>query len=229
MSAGSAPPAAVVFDFDGVILESVEIKTEAFLALFADRPEHHGAIRDLHHRLGGISRGVKIELIHRDILGLPLSPADKAALEARFARLVVDRVLACPMVPGVEDALCALHRAGVPLFVASGTPEEELRALVRGRGLAPWFRAVYGSPRSKTVLLELIAASVGVPGSALLMIGDALTDHEAAVSVGALFLGRVPPGQSSPFPPGTRVVADLTELAETVTTHGVVIDPPVSP
>ena len=37
-------PKAVIFDFDGVILESSNIKTEACLELFEDYPEHRAAI-----------------------------------------------------------------------------------------------------------------------------------------------------------------------------------------
>src|SRR5690606_22889470 len=39
---------AVIFDFDGVILESVKVKTDAFKELFSDYPEHLEAIVAYH-------------------------------------------------------------------------------------------------------------------------------------------------------------------------------------
>lgn len=39
MELGSLAPSAMIFDFDGVILESAEIKTQAFIELFRDVPE----------------------------------------------------------------------------------------------------------------------------------------------------------------------------------------------
>jgi beta-phosphoglucomutase-like phosphatase (HAD superfamily) len=47
---------AIVFDFDGVILESADIKTNAFRALFASYPEHVDQIVDFHLRNAGVSR-----------------------------------------------------------------------------------------------------------------------------------------------------------------------------
>jgi beta-phosphoglucomutase-like phosphatase (HAD superfamily) len=47
---------AVIFDFDGVIVESMDIKTQAFVELFRDHPEHHETIVRLHLENGGMSR-----------------------------------------------------------------------------------------------------------------------------------------------------------------------------
>ena len=48
------------------------------------------------------------------------------------------------------------------------------------------------------------------------MVGDAIADHEAAAAHGLAFVGRVPAGRSSPFPAGTRLVADMAALAAAV-------------
>src|SRR5271166_1937444 len=98
---------AIIFDFDGVIVESTDIKTEAFRSLFADWSEKLEAIVDLHQRHAGIDRLVKFEVIYREILCLPLTAERKAALAARFAELVVERVVACPLVPGAAAFLAA--------------------------------------------------------------------------------------------------------------------------
>ena len=52
---------ALLFDFDGVILESADIKTDAFRELFADQPAHVEEIVALHQRYGGVSRHVTLE------------------------------------------------------------------------------------------------------------------------------------------------------------------------
>jgi hypothetical protein len=39
-----------------------------------------------------------------------------------------------------------------------------------------------------------------------------MTDYRAATATGVAFLGRVPPGEQSPFPDGTPLVSDLTCL-----------------
>src|SRR5688500_11624263 len=73
-------PSAVIFDFDGVILESANIKTEAFLTLFADHTEHREAIRGYHVRNVGISRFRKFEWIYSELLKTPLCEAESIRL-----------------------------------------------------------------------------------------------------------------------------------------------------
>ena len=206
---------AVLFDFDGVVLESADLKTEAFRLLFADHPDHLEAILALHQRHAGLSRLVKFEMIHRDILGRPLPAAERDDLARRFAELVVEQVLACPMVAGAETVLRTLAPR-LPLAVVSGTPETELREIVARRGLTPYFRGVHGSPRGKTGIIADLLARHGWRPERVVMVGDAIADHEAAAAHGLAFVGRVPAGRPSPFPAGTRLVADMTTLARAV-------------
>ena len=112
---------AILFDFDGVLVESVDIKSTVFCALFADWPDHRDAILSLHERHGGLSRLVKFDMIYRDILKVPLSDDRRADLARRFAGLVLEQVVACPMVAGAEAVLRALAPR-LPLEVVSGTP-----------------------------------------------------------------------------------------------------------
>ncbi len=55
---------AIIFDFDGVILESMDVKTKAFALLFKDYPEHLPAVLALHQTHGGMSRFEKFEIIY---------------------------------------------------------------------------------------------------------------------------------------------------------------------
>lgn len=204
-----APPRAVVLDFDGVVLESVDVKTRAFEALFA--PEGAEAARrivDYHIANGGISRFEKFRWAYREILRRPLTEEQERALGDRFNALVEDAVAVCDWVPGAREFL---QSARWPLFVASGTPEEELRRIVERRGLSGRFRAVYGAPTKKAEILRCVAGEVGCLVSELVMVGDAINDLDGARQAGARFIGRAAvPGA---FPAGTTVIPDLTSLA----------------
>ena len=211
---------AIAFDLDGVILESVAIKLEAMQVLFAGHEAHLAEIAALHERHAGISRYVKFDAIYRDILDTPLAPEARDELGRKFSNLVVEKVLACPFVPGAREFLEAHHRS-TPLFVVSGTPDEELAAIVSGRGLAPYFKGVYGTGRGKAEILRSILANLTCTARDLVFVGDGLTDFEAARAVAVPFVGRVREGEDSPFPASTAIVLDLTELdkaLENVTT-----------
>lgn len=152
---------AIAFDFDGVILESADIKTVAFVELFAAYPDRQSAIRDYHLENIGISRYVKFEYIHRVILGLPYDDLVREALGAEFTRLTKARILACPEVPGARELLAGLQ-GRVLRVVASGTPEGELRDIVKERGLTGWFEEVWGTPRTKQEILRDLMARHGI-------------------------------------------------------------------
>lgn len=205
-------PKGIVFDFDGVILQSVDIKTRAFEALFAgEAPESVARILAYHLANGGISRYEKFRHAYREILRRPLSADEEKALGDRFNALVEQAVSVCPWVPGAREFLAARH-AQLPLFVASGTPQVELRRIVERRGLSGFFRGVYGTPDKKDAILRKVAAELACAPAELLMIGDAGNDYDAARAVGAAFVGVVAPGTPDPFPPGVAVLPDLTGL-----------------
>ena len=156
---------AIVFDFDGVILESAEVKTEAFLELYAAHPDKLGAIREYHVSQAGISRYVKFEHIQRNILGLPYTEDDKRRVSAEFERLTRERIFRCPQVPGAEDLLRGL-RGRVRRIVGSGTP------------------------RLKPGILKDVMARHNLSPRQVLMVGDGMSDYDAARETGTRFLAR---------------------------------------
>jgi HAD superfamily hydrolase (TIGR01549 family) len=202
---------AVVLDFDGVIVESADVKTEAFRALFAPWGEEVAHAVVAHHlRHEGISRFEKFRHAYREILRRPLGPEEERELGERFSALVEDQVVAVPLVHGAREFL---ETAPVPLYVASGTPGAELARIVARRGLHPYFKAVFGSPSGKGEILRRIVDTGGFERGAVVMVGDAWSDFTGAREAGVSFVGRVRPGSASPFPAGVPVVADLRALA----------------
>lgn len=205
---------AVILDFDGVIVESVDIKTAAFRTMFAGYPDQVDAIVAFHEANAGVSRYEKFKVIYRDVLHEPCDEERLRALGERFLELVMDAVIRCPLVQGAESFLQRWAQR-YALFLASGTPEVELMEIVQRRGLAPFFQGVYGSPRSKREIIRDLLGTRGWRAEQTLVIGDSLTDLRAAVDLSAPFIGRVRPGGANLFAAtdGVPTVADLDELA----------------
>jgi phosphoglycolate phosphatase-like HAD superfamily hydrolase len=206
--------AALALDFDGVVVESVELKNRAFGELFRDsHPELVEEVVAFQVENVGLSRFEKFPLIYERILDEPFPDGESELLDRRLTELVYDGVATCPFVTGARE-LVERRSGEVPVYVASATPEEEVRSLVEARGLAPFVRAAYGSPARKADNLARIAAEVGVEPPAVLFVGDSRSDQHAAREAGVRFVGRVAPGDESPFEPDERllVVADLGEL-----------------
>ena len=203
---------AAFFDFDGVILESAEIKGRAFRALYQEHGRRVAEAAVAHHEaLGGISRRKKIRHCHSRLLGITLSAEELDALGRRFSMLLEDAVVACDWVPGIE-ALLERHCRRLAMFVVSRMPETELRRVVSRRGMAGYFRSVRGAPPEKVPIIRTLLQDHDLLPGRVLLIGDQISDCEAARATGLHFIGRVACGQRSPFPAGTRVVSDLTRL-----------------
>ena len=137
-----------------------------------------------------------------------LTQGELGALSARFSALVVDRVVASPMVAGAGEFLDS-HRESHRLFVVSGTPESELGLILERRGMRGYFDAWYGAPVSKADNVRTLLEVHGLAPDRCLMFGDALADLEGAAANGVPFLGRVAPGDRNIFPPGITVFDDF--------------------
>ncbi len=207
-------PDAIFFDFDGVLVDSTPIKVEAFTRLYSEIAPPDKLEPILAHLDGkeGISRVEKILEVHRDFLGIDLSEAELGELAGRYSRLVVDAVVACPAVAGASQFLDA-HAGRIPLFVVTGTPETEILGIVERRGMGHWFTAVRGSPPRKPPIIRELLAAHGLGAGRCAFIGDAIYDWESARDTELHFVGRVPDGEPSPFPPGTVTLPDLTDLS----------------
>ena len=88
---------AIVFDFDGVLVESVDVKTHAYARLFKEYGKDIvSKVVDYHVKNGGVSRFVKFRTIYSKILKKPLSEDIFKSLCDQFSNIVVDEVVAAP-------------------------------------------------------------------------------------------------------------------------------------
>ena len=180
---------AIVFDFDGTLIDSADIKTLAFAKLYEPYGEEivHKVLM-WHKQHQGVSRFVKFRHWQENILGQPYSDELGAQLSKQFSKLVFNAVVQAPLIEGVLAFLEQYHQQ-IPLYIASATPESELLDIVRQREMAVYFQGVYGAPAiKKDILLQIIQENQWV-AQRVLMVGDSISDWEGANAVGAQFLG----------------------------------------
>lgn len=206
--------AAMIFDFDGVLVESNAIKGDAFEALYAGHGAHVArAVRAYHEQHRGLSRFDKFRHYETRLLGRPEPDAERLAeLGRRFGECVEAAVVAAPMVGGAQALLDRLG-GQVPMFVVSATPQDELLRIVAKRRLGRYFREVCGTPGSKAAQIGGLLSRHVLAGAGALMIGDAPADYDGACANAVAFVGRVPNGETSPFPAAVATVSDLWPLA----------------
>lgn len=177
----------VFFDFDGVLVDSVDLKLLAYEEIFSPYgSEAVKEIRDYHLKNGGIDRYRKIEYVLTK-MGLPLSLKDN--LVDSFAHLVKEKVIASDSItPGLNLAM-ELHSKDIPSFIVSGTPEIELREIVERRNWSSLFTGVYGSPDTKETIVNRLIEKYNLIRNQCVFLGDAQTDFLCAQNTKLWFIG----------------------------------------
>lgn len=165
----------LILDFDGVIVESLPLKTAAFRKVFSFAPEHLDEIIAFHLDNGGMSRYDRFRYIYANILHEPLTPEQEERLAGEYVSLIFESMLTVPYVRGAESLLRDCSRR-LPLYIVSATPEGEMQEIARRRDLTKYFVRVYGSPKTKAECIREILAETGASPEEALFAGDAPND-----------------------------------------------------
>ena len=182
--------ASIVFDCDGVVLNSNRIKTEAFRA--AALPYGEAAAAELvayHASNGGISRYVKftrfLETIVPEYAPGREGPDLENLLKA-YAGSVRTGLMNCAVAEGLDALRVATPRAR--WLIVSGGDQGELRDIFAARRLAQHFNGgIFGSPDTKDEILcrELAAGTIRKPA---IFLGDSRYDFQASRAAGLDFV-----------------------------------------
>lgn len=191
----------LVFDCDGVLLDSVGIKTEAFGKLAEPwGPEARDRMILYHSMHGGVSRYLKFEWFFREYVHREITGAEKEEWSKKFREYSLQAVRNCPLIPGALTVLQKWHGI-LPMYVCTGAPREEVSMILKEKGLISFFTAVYGSPPIKSRLLaQIVNDDVKLDPAEVVMIGDANTDQDAAETVGTQFYGVGPELRGGKYP-----------------------------
>lgn len=170
---------ALFFDFDGVIVDSVNIKAKAFTDLwsFANK-EEKTYIEKYHNLHGGVSRTVKIKHFLTELFFIPPTENNMKKYETKFSKLVKNSVINCDYIPGVIDFIEA--NESLPKYVISGTPQDELTEILEKRDLTKYFNGILGTPIKKEAHLSGLISKYKYNPENCLFFGDAMTDYNAA-------------------------------------------------
>ncbi len=190
---------AIIFDFDGVIADSVGIKTRAFAYLFRNHPESVvDAVVKYHIENGGQSRYVKFRHYYENILKIEYTDAIGERLADEFSKFVLGEVIKCPYIKGAREFIEAYYNDYM-FFIVSGTPDDEIKLIVERKGLSSYFKEVCGTPKKKGEWVRVILEKYKLLPVETVFIGDALDDYKGANANGCFFIGVVIPGAYNPY------------------------------
>lgn len=203
---------AILFDFDGVLAECMDVKTEAFAQLF--KPYGEEVVKkvvDHHVKYGGISRYKKIKYYYNEYLNREISNNELNQLAQKFSDLVVNKVIASEWVKGAKNFLEKYFQK-IDFYLISGTPEEELKLIANKRGMKKYFKGVFGSPITKPEHITRIVSENNYDQNKVLYVGDSLSDYNDSQKANVKFLGRIPQESESIFIDSVPIIRDFLDL-----------------
>lgn len=177
----------MVFDCDGVILNSNKVKTDAFYESVRSYGESYAqALVEYHVKNGGVSRYKKYEYFFANILKVDIVQKEFDFLLSDFASRVRQGLMSCDVADGLEELRSQSQHA--TWFIVSGGDQVELREIFALRGLERFFDGgIFGSPDSKDIILHREVAGKLTAGVGL-FVGDSQYDYEAATRAGLDFI-----------------------------------------
>ena len=176
----------VVFDCDGVVLDSNKIKSDVFRSVLKRYPSREvEEFIDYHERHGGISRQEKLLHFFTKILGQE-TPLDYADVLEDFGQQCTIALAKSGLVPGVFKYLERIYALDLPMFIVSGGSEKEIKAVFKEKNIDHFFNAICGNPAPKRDGLKGLIESGRAQGLGAYF-GDAKLDYQLAQEFGLDF------------------------------------------
>lgn len=170
----------IFFDFDGVILDSVDCKTRAFEDMYMQYgQEIANQVKKYHLENGGVSRFEKFRYWHKKHLEVEITNEQLNNLSEEFSSRVVDQVVRSGEIKGSLDFIKKNYQK-YRFWIITGTPTTEMNQVADKIGITPYFIGIYGSPEKKKHWVDHLLKKHQLHPNETLFLGDAITDFEAA-------------------------------------------------
>jgi HAD superfamily hydrolase (TIGR01549 family) len=169
----------ILFDFDGVILNSMPIRDFGFREIFKEFPQEKvEELIDFHRKNGGWSRFVKIEYFFKEILKEDVSQKRIIEFAEKFSKIMKEELTKKKYLIGetVEFIKNSKHN----LHIVSGSEQNELRFLCEKLEISKYFISIHGSPTPKGLLVKNLMKKHTYKKEETILIGDSINDYEAS-------------------------------------------------
>ena len=178
------------FDFDGVIVESLNIKSEGFAELYKylNKAENKEIVEH-HIKYSGVSRYEKIKYYHKKYLNIKLNKKQLDLECNKFSKIILKKMFKVKYVYGVKKFIYTLKK-NHKIFLLSATPQNELESILKNKDINNFFVYIGGSPKNKTFHIKKIIKKERIETNKSLYFGDSLSDYNVAKKFNFEFILR---------------------------------------
>jgi len=178
-------PAALIFDMDGVLVDSNPFHIQKWIEFLND---HHTRFNP--DELPGLVLGQRNDIALRHFFGSQLRPEDALRLSEDLEQRFRDtfRPYAQPL-PGLAALVAECHRAGIPMAVASSAMTKNIEFVVEALGFRPYFRCLVSGdevahPKPDPEIYLKTASKLGFEPAACVAFEDSYVGVESAHRAG---------------------------------------------
>jgi len=178
----------ILWDFDGVILDSMKVRDWGFKEIFKNfKKEDIEKLIHYHNLNGGLSRYVKIRYFYEEILGKNITEYEILKYANDFSVLMRKALINPENL--IQDSVNFIkeNHKNYSFHIVSGSDEDELRFLCGELKIEDYFISIHGSPTPKNELVKDLLKSYNYELDNTCLIGDSFNDYEAAMSNGIGF------------------------------------------
>jgi phosphoglycolate phosphatase-like HAD superfamily hydrolase len=171
----------ILWDFDGVIMDSMAVRDKGFEAVLYDYPADQVALlMDYHRKNGGLSRYHKFRYFFEDIRKESVTESQIQVLAITFSKLMLENLLNPTLL--INDSLDFIkeNHTKFEMHIVSGSDQAELRYICEALGISKYFVSIHGSPTPKIKLVQDLLKSHKYEVVNTCLIGDSINDYEAA-------------------------------------------------
>lgn len=179
----------ILWDFDGVILDSMKIRDWGFEEIFKffDK-DKVSLLLEYHRKNGGLSRYVKIRYFFEVILGKNINEYELQKYANQFSLLMRDKLVNPKNL--IQESLNFIkeNHKKYNFHIVSGSDQNELQFLCKELKINHFFISINGSPVPKNDLVKRILKSFNYNKNETLLIGDSINDYNASKVNNIFFL-----------------------------------------
>ncbi len=198
----------IVFDFDGTLVLSNDIKRQGFYVATEEIPHGDAIVGELLQSINGDRNEILLQFAF-------LTNADPCTLIKKYNNWVAAQILRAPSRIGSDALLLRLKQLNLKLYINSATPTKNLRPIIRQRYDKNLFSGVFGNFGSKRFNLDLIMKAERCSAQQIVVIGDGVDDYEAAERTGCHWFA-VESASLQAFYPDMPRVSNLMDIYESV-------------
>lgn len=180
----------ILWDFDGVIMDSMPIRGRGFEEVLKEYPQEQVAeLMAFHEYNGGLSRYVKFRYFFEKIRGEQITEQQVLALADKFSEIMMSLLLDEKLLIMDSVNFIKQNADNYEMHIVSGSDGNELRQICEGLQLASYFKTINGSPTPKKELVRQVIGANNYEKQSVVLIGDSINDYEAAQHNKIHFIG----------------------------------------